>query len=80
MYISFTVSASATIQSNSIVVNEGQDVDLVCNGSGLAPPNISWINLSNEVMENGRILSLHAQHRQGYGRAIYLHSKIFLWK
>ncbi|XP_044180515.1 immunoglobulin superfamily member 10-like [Acropora millepora] len=53
------VSASATVESNNIVVREGKDVDLVCNGSGIPSPRIFWLNLSNDIMENGRIWSLH---------------------
>ena len=67
---SFAVSASATIESNSIVVKEGQDVDLVCNGSGLPSPNISWVDASNVVMGNGSILSLHNISRTMAGQYI----------
>ena len=67
---SFAVSASATIESNSIVVKEGQDVDLVCNGSGLPLPNISWVNVSNVVIGNGRNLSLHNISRTVAGQYI----------
>ena len=67
---SFTVSASATIEGNSIVVKEGQDMEVVGSGSGLPSPNISWVNVSNVVMANGRIVSLHNISRTMTGRYI----------
>ena len=45
-------------------------MDLVCNGSGLPSPNISWINVANVVMGNGRILSLHNISRTMAGQYI----------
>lgn len=59
--LSVEVSASATIESNSIVVKKGQDVDLAC----IPSPNISWINVSNVVMGNGRICTTSAGLWQG---------------
>ncbi|XP_015760802.1 PREDICTED: hemicentin-1-like [Acropora digitifera] len=59
--ISFTIGvrASAAVESNSIVVTEGQDVNLVCSESGFPSPSTFWVNVSNVVMDNGRILSLY---------------------
>ena len=64
------VPASVTNISNSIVVREGQNVTLVCHGSGLPAPSITWSDAWNVVMEDENIWQLPKIHRNMAGQYI----------
>ena len=44
------------IENDTIVVLEGKKVTLDCLASGSPSPNVSWIDLSKKVVEEGRNL------------------------
>ena len=45
------------IENDTLVVLEGTNVTLHCVPSGSPPPNVSWIDFSDEVVEEGRIMN-----------------------
>ncbi|XP_068733579.1 hemicentin-1-like [Montipora capricornis] len=52
------VPASVTVKNHMIVAREGDNVALHCLSSGSPQPNISWINISNYIIETGNFLNL----------------------
>lgn len=44
------------IKNDTIVVAEGRNVTLHCFPSGFPSPNVSWIDFSNDTVEEGRIM------------------------
>lgn len=62
------VPASVTNISNSIVVKEGQNVTLVCHGSGLPAPSITWSDAWDVVMEDENIWHLQDINRNMAGQ------------
>lgn len=62
------VPASVTNISNSIVVKEGQNVTLVCHGSGLPAPTITWSDAWDVVLEDENIWHLQKINRNMAGQ------------
>lgn len=55
------------IENDTVVVLEGTNVTLRCLPSGSPSPNVSWIDFSNDIVEEGRILKFLNIRRHNNG-------------
>ena len=58
------------IENDTIVVLEDRDVTLHCLVSGSPSPNVSWIDVSNDVVEEGKNLKFLNIKRHNNGSYI----------
>lgn len=64
----FVVPASVIHVRKSTVVKEGENVTLVCNGSGLPTPSVTWLNAWNVTLSNETMWQLYNISRNVAGQ------------